>query len=89
MPLDAAPEDTTLARRRAELEDAEDAFTVGAASAAHANGSRRDLLPDIEEINSTLRATEDRGGTEAGTMRRRLNVRQLHTAQGCASGFLR
>jgi predicted Zn finger-like uncharacterized protein len=48
----------------AGLEDAEDAFVVGAASAAHANGSRRDLLPDIEEINSTLSATEDRGGEE-------------------------
>jgi hypothetical protein len=41
-------------------------FAVGAASAGHANGSRRDLLPDIEEINSTLRATEDRGGERAG-----------------------
>jgi predicted Zn finger-like uncharacterized protein len=63
MPLAEAPEDEHRARRRAELEDAEDAFAVGAASAGHANGSRRDLLPDIEEINSTLRATEDRGGS--------------------------
>jgi predicted Zn finger-like uncharacterized protein len=64
MPLDAAPDDADLASRRTGLEDAEDAFVVGAASAAHANGSRRDLLPDIEEINSTLRATEDRGAEE-------------------------
>jgi predicted Zn finger-like uncharacterized protein len=37
-----------------------------AAAAAAALGSRRDLLPDIEEINSTLRSTSDRqSGTPA------------------------
>ncbi|WP_415404240.1 zinc-ribbon domain-containing protein [Tateyamaria sp. SN3-11] len=35
-----------------------------AAATAAAIGSRRDLLPDIEEINSTLRSTSDR---QAGT----------------------
>ena len=35
-----------------------------AAAPAAAIGSRRDLLPDIEEINSTLRSTSDR---QAGT----------------------
>ena len=33
---------------------------ISAAAAAAASGSRRDLLPDIEEINSTLRASQDR-----------------------------
>ena len=33
---------------------------VAAAATVAATGSRRDLLPDIEEINSTLRASEDR-----------------------------
>jgi predicted Zn finger-like uncharacterized protein len=37
--------------------------TTTTASAAAA--SRRDLLPDIEEINSTLRSTSDRDATEA------------------------
>lgn len=62
MPLEEEPHDANRARRRADLEDAEDAFAVGAANATIAGGSRRDLLPDIEEINSTLRASEDRGG---------------------------
>ncbi|MGP1358631.1 zinc-ribbon domain-containing protein [Roseicyclus sp.] len=60
MPLEEEPQDARRARRRAELEEADDAFTVGAANAALAAGPRRDLLPDIEEINSTLRASEDR-----------------------------
>lgn len=34
-----------------------------AAATAAALGSRRDLLPDIEEINSTLRSTSDRDGS--------------------------
>lgn len=32
-----------------------------------AQHSRRELLPDIEEINSTLRATDDRNSSEAAT----------------------
>ena len=66
MPLDEAPQDAERARKRAEFADAEDAFTVAAASAVHAGGTRRDLRPDIEEINATLRATEDRRGTSDG-----------------------
>jgi predicted Zn finger-like uncharacterized protein len=65
MPLEEESQDARRARRRAELEEAEDAFTVGAANAAHAVGPRRDLLPDIEEINSTLRASEDRAAAAA------------------------
>jgi predicted Zn finger-like uncharacterized protein len=47
-----------------ELSDA-DIDGGEAAAAAAALGSRRDLLPDIEEINSTLRSTGDRDA--AGT----------------------
>lgn len=36
-----------------------------AAAVAAAAGSRRDLLPDIDEINSTLRSTSDRRSTAA------------------------
>ncbi len=86
MPLEETPDDENRARRRAELEDAQDAFTVGAAGA---NGSRRDLLPDIEEINSTLRATEDRGGDassdEAITIARAAEARRR---RGVRLGFL-
>lgn len=59
MPLEEHPlTQSRRARRRADLEDAEDIFAAGVAKAAQASASRRDLLPDIEEINSTLRATE-------------------------------
>lgn len=45
-------------------------------AAVVSRASRRELLPDIEEINSTLRATSDRGGEAASvdapeTLRRR------------------
>lgn len=49
-----------MARLRGEEPDA----TEAAATAA-AIGSRRDLLPDIEEINSTLRSSGDREQTVA------------------------
>ncbi|KCV81153.1 hypothetical protein ATO10_13269 [Actibacterium atlanticum] len=45
-----------VARLRAASDEAVDPPTVEPTS----TGSRRDLLPDIEEINSTLRATSDR-----------------------------
>jgi predicted Zn finger-like uncharacterized protein len=86
MPLEQSSDEPARARRRMDLEDAQDAYTVGAASAGHANGSRRDLLPDIEEINSTLRATEDRGAEE-GDDAARLNGQPHTTAQGRADWF--
>ncbi len=64
MPLDERPQDehpltqSRRARRRSDLEDAEDIFAAGVAKASQGSASRRDLLPDIEEINSTLRASE-------------------------------
>ena len=45
-----------MARMRGEPVPAE----VAVASATAASGSRRDLLPDIEEINSTLRSSGER-----------------------------
>lgn len=71
MPLGQEPEDLHRARRRAELEAARDAFEADpsadeAAPHSGAGGqSARDLFPDIDEINSTLRDTADRSDTEA------------------------
>lgn len=58
-----------MARMRGEDPNAKPSPAEAAATAA-AIGSRRDLLPDIEEINSTLRSTSDRqsGGTGAGAV---------------------
>ena len=47
-----------MARMRGE--DPHPELVSEASAAAAAIGSRRDLLPDIEEINSTLRSTSDR-----------------------------
>lgn len=58
MPLPEGQTEDRRARRMAELEErAEDAFAAGAGVSA---GPRRQLLPDIEEINSSLRAAGDR-----------------------------
>lgn len=84
------PEEPAAARGRrlAELEDAADAFDsdqIASAVATAAAASRREQFPDIEEINSTLRATGDRhegeeGGTDVDTVsaasRRRGSVRR-------------
>jgi len=67
MALNAPPPDSPEA---APQEDADDAEALAALRAATAIGtaaavpSGRDLLPDIEEINSTLRATTDRNARE-------------------------
>ncbi|MEP1355911.1 MAG: zinc-ribbon domain-containing protein [Tateyamaria sp.] len=53
-----------MAKMRGE-EPPEAAVSEAAATAA-ALGSRRDLLPDIEEINSTLRSSSDRQAGGAG-----------------------
>ena len=67
MPLPQEPEDSHRARRRAELEAVPDAFDMSprAVAAAATGPSARDLFPDIEEINSTLRDTSDRSSLEA------------------------
>lgn len=63
-----------LRERMARLRGVEDAAIAGAAAAAAESGKRRDLLPDIEEINSTLRADdagdEDDESPEAARRRR-------------------
>ncbi|ABD53396.1 zinc-ribbon domain-containing protein [Jannaschia sp. CCS1] len=70
MPLTEEPS-TQRERRLADLEGAADAFDtdqITAAVATAAAASRREQFPDIEEINSTLRATGDRHeGAEDGT----------------------
>ncbi|MEO9897564.1 MAG: zinc-ribbon domain-containing protein [Paracoccaceae bacterium] len=68
---EAAPEESSREKesreRVARIRDdkvAEGAVAAGAAAIATTEaGSRRDLLPDIEEINSTLRSTNDRRDT--------------------------
>jgi len=71
MALDAPAPDSPAAAPQEEEEDADDAEALAALRAATAIGtaaaaapSGRDLLPDIEEINSTLRATTDRNARE-------------------------
>jgi hypothetical protein len=83
MSLTEEPDDITRARRRDELEAAEDAFARSAATV-----SARDLFPDIDEINSTLRDTGDRSSAEADAS----DIDTLDTAparrRGTRIGFL-
>lgn len=71
MPLDQDQDlgEARRARARADLDAAPDAFAASAqarAGAARPDApSARDLFPDIDEINSTLRDTGDRSGQEA------------------------
>ncbi|WP_227287057.1 zinc-ribbon domain-containing protein [Boseongicola sp. H5] len=71
MPLDQPPAAPPAGRGQADrrMPDADDSFDDDAldemiSSSVH-DGPRRDLLPDIEEINSTLRATSDRNAGES------------------------
>jgi len=53
-----------MARLRGlDEQDADAAAAIAGATAA--TKPRRDLLPDVEEINSSLRASDDRATTEA------------------------
>ncbi len=54
----AAAARARMARLRGQEDPASDAEALAAVAAAA--GKRRELLPDIEEINSTLRSSEDR-----------------------------
>ncbi len=64
-------------QRMARMRGEEAPVSAEAAASAAAMSSRRDLLPDIEEINSTLRNDEERAGNrddpqlEGGTTRKR------------------
>jgi hypothetical protein len=59
MPLAEDPEEAQLKRRRAELDAAVDAFVTDE-PAGERPVAARDLFPDIDQINSTLRDTGDR-----------------------------
>lgn len=83
VPVSVAPEVAAVAVAAVAARDtvAEDDSEVsreefGDDDTVISRASRRELLPDIEEINSTLRATSDRGGEAASmdapeTLRRR------------------
>lgn len=65
--LDDTPEEVSQQEREARLRMArmrgmseKEAMTAAGLSQLSANASRRDLLPDIDEINSTLRKTPER-----------------------------
>lgn len=72
-----------MARLRGEQDQPEPA------EAAPAVGSRRDLLPDIEEINSTLRSGSDRRSAEAVEPHRELQPTKAESERrGFRRGFL-
>jgi predicted Zn finger-like uncharacterized protein len=65
-----------VAAAQDDVPESPEEFTDDGDEAVVSRASRRELLPDIEEINSTLRATSDRGGEAASidapaTLRRR------------------
>jgi len=68
MPLDQDRGEASRPRRHADLDAVPDAFAMNdhtPADVARGDGpSARDLFPDIDEINSTLRDTGDRSGRE-------------------------
>lgn len=64
MPLDAATAKTDSPTARADLDDAVDVFAADATTTERPVAAR-DLFPDIEQINSSLRDTADRSGDEA------------------------
>lgn len=63
MPLDEGQAPSSSPGRQPGLADAQDAFSP-APQTPDAALARRDLFPDIDEINSTLRDTGDRSGEE-------------------------
>jgi predicted Zn finger-like uncharacterized protein len=65
MPLSANPEEVARARLRAGLDAARDAFDPKRGAPRAQKQAARDLFPDIEEINSSLRDTGDRSQAEA------------------------
>lgn len=78
--LDSMP--TMTAEKRAEGDARVDALTGQAATAAAATaGSRRELLPNIDEINSTLRSDAERSNDNAD------NADALAEKRGFRFGF--
>jgi len=62
--LGDSAEDTAAAKERMARMRGLGDDDLGATTAATATAARKDLLPDIEEINSTLTASSDRNGDE-------------------------
>jgi predicted Zn finger-like uncharacterized protein len=92
MSLDQPSAGDDRGRRRAEretdLDAAQEGFDVAPPEvSAHAEAARRDLLPDIEEINSTLRATGDRVASEADASDIETVDTALRRRQGVRIGF--
>ncbi|QRF67636.1 zinc-ribbon domain-containing protein [Ponticoccus alexandrii] len=71
-------------------DEAEDGGTAVAAAAAAAAGSRRDLLPDVEEINQSLRSTgaEARVVDSAKDETARRETEERRRGGGFGKGFL-
>lgn len=57
------------------------------AAVAAAAGSRRELLPDIEEINQTLRASSERRSMETPQGRAAIEEEEEAQRSGFSSGF--
>lgn len=62
-------------------------IAAAAAASAGSAASRRDLLPDIEEINSTLRATETRSTSDPVTSDVNATVERPRRRTGARLGF--
>ncbi|MGR3395630.1 MULTISPECIES: zinc-ribbon domain-containing protein [Rhodobacterales] len=78
-----------MSRMRGEEEETEETPPEApeAAAAAAAAGSRRELLPDIEEINQTLRASSERRSMETPQGRAAIEEEDDAKRGGFASGF--
>lgn len=89
--LQGVEEDTRSREAQARMakmrgEDPPEASVTEAAATAAALGSRRDLLPDIEEINSTLRSSSDR---QSGATNPSSDAEAAPIAPPAKSGFRR
>ena len=89
--LGLAQPDDEVSRRQREAADrmarkrgGEDASVAPAAATAAATGSRRDVLPDIDEINSTLRKDSARRAPTAQSA-----PRETTTPEEKSGGFMR
>ena len=74
-----------MSRLRGEPETPEPSTPVAEADLPH--GSRGDILPDIEEINSTLRSTGDRKADKAAKGTAPANPTAYRRRRGFRSGF--
>jgi predicted Zn finger-like uncharacterized protein len=72
-----------------EIQAAGGSVTTAASAATAALGSRRDLLPDIEEINSTLRSDTARTGAGAADIEPQIEApTHQRKRRGFRTGFL-